>query len=365
MIDQNISKKILFATLEYPPQKGGISSYYKGLVENLEKQGFQIQVLSSSLLSKYLFPQWLLGYFKIKKLLKTEKFAWLFVGQILPLGTIAWLLRKKIKYVVFLHGMDILMAQKSFRKKFLAKKILEKAQFIVTNSNFTKNLVSDFLGKKIKKDILVIYPCPNIATEKISPEKIEELKRKLGITGKKILITVGRLVKRKGHELVLLALKEIVKQEKNIIYLIIGDGPNFQSLVKQVQKLNLNNYVRFLGEVPEEEKLHLYALADIFVMPSKQIGPDVEGFGLVFLEAGLFEKPAIGGESGGVVEAIVHGQTGFLVNPNDSQNLARIIQALLKDSDLRLKIGQNAKQYILENFNWEKEIKKIIPLLQK
>jgi glycosyltransferase involved in cell wall biosynthesis len=152
------AKKILLITLEYPPAHGGVASYYAGLVGELTRQGHEVDVILNTgthwhnpssppltlrggknlLLSKWFWPRWLRGYFTVRAAVKREKPDMLFVGQVLPLGTVAYLLRKHISYVVFTHGMDVLTAQKSWRKRWLVKRILAHAKFVVANSEFTK-----------------------------------------------------------------------------------------------------------------------------------------------------------------------------------------------------------------------------------
>jgi phosphatidylinositol alpha-1,6-mannosyltransferase len=357
-------KKVLFITLEYSPQKGGIASYYTGIVQELVQQGYEVKVMTEKLLFRWFWPRWLKAYFKVRKMIKKEKPDLIFVGQILPLGTVAYLLRNKIPYILFLHGMDILMAQKSWRKRWLAKKIFLQAESLIANSHFTKQLIENFLSNVPQKpSISVIYPCPNLAFE-VKKEEIEILRRKLGLSGKKVILTLGRVVERKGHKTVLQALPEIISHIPEVIYLIVGDGPYLSQLTKLSKELNLQPFVRFIGQISDEEKPLYYALSDIFVMPSYQKGADVEGFGLVFLEAALFAKPGIGGKSGGIPEAILDGETGILVEPQNAKTLARIIIQLLRDKNLQTRLGEKAKERVLDQFVWTKQIKPLLEILE-
>lgn len=362
MQNYNTKFKILLITLEYPPQNGGVASYYAGLADELQRQGYEITVISQNLLFKWFWPRWVRVYFTLRTAIKKENPDIIFVGHLLPLGTVAWLLGKKAPYIIFTHGMDVLMAQKSWRKKWLTKKILQKARLIIANSEFTKNQIlacgSHFITKTI-----VVYPCPSISFN-ISQESIELLRRKFGLSGKKVLLTLGRIVERKGHEVVIRAMPEILRHIPNTIYVIAGEGPNLNKLAHLVEKLQLQSYIRFVGKIPDEERSIYYALCDIFIMPTRQIGPDVEGFGLVFLEAALFEKSSIGGKSGGVSEAIIDGQTGLLCDPEDPRALARLTVQILRQEDLPHKFGQNAQKRVLSEFVWRKQIVSLIEFLQ-
>ncbi|KKU11957.1 MAG: Glycosyl transferase group 1 [Parcubacteria group bacterium GW2011_GWC2_45_7] len=376
-------KKILLVTLEYPPQKGGVASYYSGLTQMLEKQGYMINVISQKLLYNWFWPRWLKTYFTLRTATAKDKPDIIFVGQVLPLGTAAYLLRKRVPYVIFAHGMDMLMAQKSWRKQWLVKKILTNAKFVVVNSKYTKQQVERFKIQNPKSKIIVVYPCPLLAPN-ISSQDVESLRQKLGLAGKQIVLTLGRVVERKGHDLVIKALPEILKHFPNIVYVIAGTGPNLIKLNKLVEDLKISSAVRFVGPISDEERGVYYNLCDIFVMPSRQIGPvrgprlwrgnrprrlasngigpDVEGFGLAFLEAAQYGKPSLGGKSGGVPEAILDSQTGILVDPQDSSAFSRAVVQLLRDNILRDELGKNAKAR--DEFTWDKQVQKILTVLQ-
>ncbi len=357
-------KKILLITLEYPPQKGGVASYYFGLVEELRRQGYEVQVISQALLSKWFWPRWLRGYVTVRAAVKREKPDMFFVGHILPLGTVAYLLRKRVPYVVFTHGMDVLMAQKSWRKRWLLKKILVHAKLIVASSEFTKAEIGK-IGRGEKLTIvnfspqsIIVYPCPNTMQD-ATLEDVEALRQRLGLGGKKVLLTLGRVVERKGHDLVIRALLEILKHVPEAVYIVAGVGSYLGKLGKMVEELKLQNVVRFVGAVSDEDRALYFSFCDLFVMPSRQIGSDVEGFGIVFLEAAMFGKPSIGGRSGGIPEAILDGKTGALVDPNDPAAFARIVVQLLRDDALRHELGQNAKARVMHEFRWEKQVGKL------
>ncbi len=354
--------KILLITLEYPPQRGGVASYWAGLVGELQRQGYTVEVISTKLLGRWLWPRWLRGYFTVRKEGKRTKYDYLFVGQVLPLGTIAYLLRKRTPYVVFTHGMDVLMAQKSWRKQRLLKKILAQAKLVVANSEFTRGEIEKIENRKWK--IEVVYPCPTIDPE-VKPEDVELVRRKLGLTGKKVMLTLGRVVERKGHDLALKAMPEILKHVPNAVYVVAGDGPYLAKLAKLTEDLKIQPAVRFVGQIADDERAAYYSMCDLFVMPSRQIGPDVEGFGLAFLEAALFGKPSVGGWSGGQGEAILDGKTGVLVDPTDANALARVCVQLLNDEVLRSELGKNAKARVLHEFTWGKQVGILLEKLAK
>lgn len=351
--------KIALLTFEYPPQKGGVASYYHGVVETLRAHGHDMHIISEGLLFRRFWPRWVRGVTTVRTHIAREKPDMLLVGQILPLGTIAWMLRKKIPYAVFLHGMDVLSAMQSPRKRWLAKNILEQAKFIITNSDFTGRQLTAH-GLSLNEKVLRVYPCPQLP-QPSSSETLDTLRRKFGLSGKKIILTMGRVVKRKGHDMMIRALPKILEAVPEAIYVVAGLGPHLDTLTKTATDLKIQHAVRFVGGVSDEERDALLKLCDVFAMPSRQVGPDVEGFGLVFLEAALHGKPAIGGRSGGIPEAVIDGQTGLLVNPEDVDDIARAAIKLLTDGTLREKLGEQAKTRTEKEFTWEKQIH---PLLE-
>lgn len=359
-------KKILLITLEYPPQHGGVASYYGGMVEELRRRGNEVTVVSQGLLSKWVWPHWLQGYSTVRAAIKRQKPDYIFVGHVLPLGTIAYALRKRVPYIVFSHGFDVLISQKSWRKKQLVRKILELAKLVVVNSEFTRQEVVKLMEhgniRTGEQKVIVAYPCPVLLGD-VKPDDIEVLRRRLGLVGKKVILTLGRVVERKGHDIVLKALPEILQHVPDVVYVIAGVGPDLGRLGKLVEELKIERAVRFVGEISDEERSAYFVVCDLFVMPSRQIGPDVEGFGIVFLEAAAFGKPSIGGRSGGQGEAILDGQTGALVDPTDIPAFARTAVQLLRDDSLRTELGKNAQARVLYEFKWEKQVEEFINLL--
>jgi len=172
--------------------------------------------------------------------------------------------------------------------------------------------------------------------------------------GKKIL-TVGRLVQRKGHAFVIRALSTVKKVIPNIRYIIVGKGPEEFNLRNLVNKLGLSDTVVFVGEVAQEDLPGYYWGCDLFVMPSYEPTPgDYEGFGIVFLEAAACRKPVIAGITGGQPEAVVDGETGLLVDPLDTLALPNVLIRLLTDETLAKRLGENGRRRVEREFTWEK-----------
>jgi phosphatidylinositol alpha-1,6-mannosyltransferase len=171
-----------------------------------------------------------------------------------------------------------------------------------------------------------------------------------------ILLTVGRLVSRKGTDLVLQALPYLRNQFPRLRYEIIGDGPDRERLQALVQSLDMEDMVQFLGRVSDSEMLAAYQRSHIFVMPAREEkeNASMEGFGIVYLEASACGLPVVAGRSGGVAEAVRDGETGYLVEPDNPVALAEMLSRLLIDEDLRRRLGQNGRHWVETEMNWDR-----------
>ena len=363
-------KNTLLITLDFWPNRGGVANYYYNLVKNLPKENIfvltsakkensNLKIYNQPLLYKLIWPHWLCALKTTIKLIKKHNIKMLWVGDLLPLGTVAYTIRKlhKTPYFVSLHGLDILNALKNKRKKLLAEKILNRAKFITVNSECTKNLLKNLVKDQAK--IKVIYPGVNENFTKLDNNKLEQIKDKYNLKDKKIILTTGRLVKRKNHSLIIQTIKKLVKQFPNLIYLIVGNGPELKNYQLQVTGYKLHDHVQILTNIENDELPYFYKLSDIFVMVSKASQDDIEGFGIVYLEAGIFGKPAIASNQGGSKEAVIDNQTGLLVN-NDLEKLKTAVIQLLTNPDLAQKLGQNAEQRIKTKFLWPDISQKLI-----
>ncbi len=266
--------------------------------------------------------------------------------------------------MVYCHGMDVMMAAKNKRKKNLAGKILKKAEFIAVNSEFTKQKVLEY-GVRAQ-GVTVVYPCPNMKLlREVLPEEVEALKDKCGLRNKKIILTAGRLVERKGHDVVLGALHKLKEKIPQAHYVIIGAGPQKAALELMVKTLKLEDSVTLAGEISDYDLAAWYKICDVFVMISRQLeNEDAEGFGIVYLEANMFGKPVIAGKSGGAGEAVLDNETGILVEPTNPEQILNALKNLLENRDEAKRLGENGKKRVEEEFQWEKQAESILKRLE-
>ena len=348
--------KSLLITLEFPPQIGGIAKYYAEFCRVLGRD--RVVVETPFMASLRRLPLcWLLSVYGAYKIVRKQNIKHLFVGQILPLGYIAVILKffLKLPYTIFVHGTDIALPLNSKWKKFWAKLILNKAHLIIANSQFTKNKVKRHYN--VNKDkIKALYP----------PVGIRNVETPFMASGReeqdcKIILTVARLVPRKGIDMVIRALPQVLKKIPQAEYWIIGDGPDQARLSSIAQTMRLENKIKFLGVKKAQDLAKYYTQCDVFIMPSRQLkNGDYEGFGIVYLEAASFSKPVIAGNQGGAPEAVEDGQTGILVNPESSEEIARALIKLLTNQDLAQKMGERGKERVIKEFDFEKSVKKLV-----
>jgi phosphatidylinositol alpha-1,6-mannosyltransferase len=248
--------------------------------------------------------------------------------------------------------MDLLEPGRSLRYRLVMRRTLRRASLVVANSRYTAQIAAARGARQ--KQIVVIQPG-------VDPNRYLPGPRQTALLGRyqidaevPVLVSVGRLIPRKGFDIVLQALPEILRSFPEAVYLIVGDGPDRERLAALANSLSVQRNVRFATEVPDDALPAYYQSADAFVMPSRVLteSGDAEGFGMVFLEAGCCELPVIGGRSGGIEDAVVDGVTGYLVDPASPVECADKIAALLSNPQLRKQMGTRARQRAVEEYQW-------------
>lgn len=337
--------KTLLITIDYPPIAGGVARYLAGYAKIkqwnvLAPMNFGAERADGIFRKKLLWgmwPKWLPLLFWT--IFYGRKYEEIVISHILPAGFAALLLRKP--YTVIIHGLDAIMAAKNPWKKFWARRILDGAKEIVVNSLATGALLEKIFGTVYK--FSVQYP-------RIEPPAApkENYREKNGLGGKKIILSLGRLVKRKGQEKIIRFLPKILEAVPEAVFIIAGDGPERGELEALAKFFRVSDKVLFLGKVKEDELSDVYAACDIFAAPSLPSKDDWEGFGIVCLEAAYFGKPVVATNVGGLPEAVENGVTGYVVQ-NDEELLEKII-ALLKDEELRNRLGEAGKERVKDKF---------------
>lgn len=343
-----MKKKILLPTVDLGT--GGVSRYIRSI-----QQTFPDDVELLELKKDISWRQ----AWKILKV-RSLNYEQIWIHHIFPLGTAAMLVYffYNVPYTIFLHGLDFDQARRSAPRRFLAKMILKAAQNVVTNS---KALADEVLGFTGGVEPLVVYPC--VGDDLIDLSSGSTRSQGALPAGRQgdtavSLLTVGRLVARKGHIKVLEAIKDI----PGINYVIVGDGPERSNIELAIVRLRLSDRVQILIDIDDNQLPEIYRQADIFIMPSAKSTNDREGFGIVYLEAGLFSLPVIATNQPGVDEAVLDGQTGLLID-GSVENLKIAIFSLLNDKKLRNRLGQNGRERVLNYFSRPDQFEKLRPLL--
>jgi phosphatidylinositol alpha-1,6-mannosyltransferase len=245
------------------------------------------------------------------------------------------------KMINFIHGEEITTRTTYRSYGRLRRAYLQRADAVVAVSRFTRNALQELMGVPEEKITLIEN---GVDAQRFSPgPRPDSLVQRYGLQGRRVLLTVGRLVPRKGIDRTIEAMPRILQNIPDAHYLIVGDGEYRPALEALVQSHALEERVTFAGRVDECELVDHYRLCDVFVMPNRELSDhDTEGFGLVFLEANACAKAVIGGRAGGAVEAVRDGQNGLLVDARESGPIAEAVTRLLTDDALRTRIEVSA-----------------------
>ena len=357
----------LIVTRSFPPELGGMQSLMWGLARELSKS-FMIKVFADYIENHKSFDDQ--ASFSIErvggpKLLRKYRKAYLideFVKDSKVNGIISdhWkslehLKTNKKKYCL-IHGKEINHAKGSGINKRLVT-VLNSVEKVIANSKYTKNLAID-IGIKEEKIIVInpgIDPIKNL--DQKSLDKVESLLR----VKSPRLITVSRFDKRKNHEKVIMAVRNLKQIYPDIIYICIGSGAEEENIKNLVKELNLEGQVMFFKDITDDLKNALVAKSNIFVMPSGIYKSSVEGFGIAYTEAAQYGIPSIGGKDGGASDAIDHENTGLICDGNQLDEIYSSINSMLENKKY-LEYGKNAKD-IVSKFYWSniiEEYKKVI-----
>ena len=357
----------LIVTRSFPPELGGMQSLMWGLARELSKN-FMIKVFADYIENHKEFDEQ--ATFSIErvggpKLLRKYRKAYLideFIKNGKVNGIIAdhWkslehLKTNKKKYCL-IHGKEINHAKGSGINKRLLK-VLNNVEKVIANSKYTKNLAIN-IGVKAE-NIIVINPGidPIKDLDQKSLEKVESL---LKVKTPR-LITVSRFDKRKNHQKVIMALRNLKQIYPDIIYICIGYGDEEENIKDLVKELDLEGQVMFFKDISEDLKNALVAKSNVFVMPSTIYKSSVEGFGIAYTEAAQLSIPSIGGKDGGASDAIDHEKTGLICDGGNLDDIYSSINSILENKKY-LEYGKNAKEFV-SKFYWPniiEEYKKIL-----
>ena len=362
----------LFITNDFGPRAGGIETFVHGLIERLPK-GSVIVYTSAQANAQIFDAEWLRNYgvevirdrSKIllptprvitacQKLIRNQKLSKVAFGAAAPLAIMARAMRRAgaQKIVALTHGHEVWWAKVppfSFAIRYMSKNI----DAITYLGDYTRGEISKALSEADASKLVQI--APGIDVDHFIPIDSSNLRAELGLTDKSVIISVGRLVHRKGQDKLIAALPAIKIAVPNVHLVLVGVGPHQDYLKKLALKLNVNDCITFIGRINYAELPKYICLGDIFAMPSRSrfFGLEVEGLGIVYLEASACGLPVVGGKSGGAPDAVLVGETGVVVDGTNPTEIAEACIELLNNPELCALMGANGRAWIIENWRWE------------
>ena len=285
-------------------------------------------------------------------------------ARALPEGLVAWIMARLLRkpLVVYCHGEELTTWGQG-RKFRTMLWVYRHADANIANSEYT---VEEMVRLGVPRaSITMIYP--GVDTDRFRPGlPCADLKPSIGLhAGQKLILSVGRLVRRKGFDQVIRALPELVQQGIDAHYALIGIGEDWNYLTGLAAELGVSDRLHLLGHVSPEDLPRWYNACDVFAMTNREINGDTEGFGMVFLEAAACGKPAIAGNAGGTGAAVVDGVTGYRVDGTKVTEIVRSLALVLGDSELSRALGQAGLDRAIAEFSWDRVALRTRDLVEK
>ena len=383
MPGRNHSDKFLILGEEIPPCSGGVAQWGYWLGRKLHERGLRVIYAARA---DYARPQAFYGdAFEVhpipaddwrhRKDRHTLSALWKIwrshqPGLVLCLtwkqARIALLLRRLTgwRVAVIAHGMEITKKGSRLRRRLGLRWTFGSADLSLAVSRYTRERVAEF---GVAPEIIEVLPC-GVDADRFVPGDGAAVRRRLGLEGLPVVLTLSRVVARKGHDLVIEALHDVRRHVPNATYVVAGSGNEdyLQHLHEMTREKQLEDVVHFLGHTPDDDLPGLYSASDVYVMPSRTSdgGGNYEGFGITYLEANACGVPVIGADTGGVPDAIADGETGYLVPSEDVRVLADRIVRLLSDPVLAHRLGENGRARVLRSFTWNHLAERFLDLLE-
>ena len=345
---------VLFMTRRFPPSVGGMEKFAYDLHNSLKVKA-RVRLIKWGGSNKYI-PVILMPVFFLRAcwVLITQRVDVIHVqdGVFSILGVaLKFIFRKPLTVVI--HGLDITHEGKLY--KFLIPKALKRADHIFCISNVA---MEEVIRRGIDKNKVSFVPLGitddlNLVDKAASKQRVLQ---KLAVpSSSKLILSTGRLVRRKGVDwFIESVLPELIQENSSIYFIVSGTGPELETIEQTIKRQKVEANIRLLGRTSDEFLRDLYNGSDIFVMPNIKVPGDMEGFGLVLLEAALCELPIVATGIEGITDAIIDGQNGILVGEKDTTSFTLEIRSLLSVPAKAHQLGNKARQFTLKNFSWDK-----------
>jgi len=363
----------LCITNDFGPRAGGIETFVIGLIERMPKnsvivytsaqdesepfdkawrENFGVEVIRDK--SKILLPTLRVGR-AVRKIVRERGITRVFFGAAAPLALLSQGLRRAgvSRIVALTHGHEVWWA-KIWPFSWAIGRIGAGADHLTYLGSYTKSQIARALSQRAIDSMVKI--APGIDTDHFAPQpSAAALRAELGLTDKKVIVSVGRLVHRKGQDTLIEALPEILTHVPDTHLLFIGEGPHKEYLVERGKQLHVTEAITFIGRIQYADLPRYICVGDIFAMPSRSrlAGLEVEGLGIVYLEASACGLAVIGGTSGGAPDAVLEAETGFAVDGTSAHDVEVAAIRLLKDSELAARMGARGRQWIIDEWRWD------------
>ena len=373
--------RTLVITNDFPPRPGGIQTFGYEIVRRFEPNS--VTVLTSDWEGAAEFDA--AQDFKIvraqtqtllpskstlamaREIVVAENITRVLFGAAAPLGLLASPLRKiGVQNIVGMtQGHETGWAMTPGMRQAL-RKIGNDTDFLTYISEYTHQKIAKALSPDAAARMRRIVP--GVDVTEFSPANSvagNELRANLGWIDRPVIVCVSRLMARKGQDELIRALPKVHQTSPKASLIIVGGGPYHKDLQSLVSKLNLGDFVHFTGKVEQSELSSWYAAGDIFAMPCRTRvgGWDVEGLGIVFLEGSATGLPVIVGDSGGAVDAVIDGKTGYLVDGRNTSEIAQRISFLISNPEVAKQMGETGRNWVTQEWTWEQNFKKLDGLL--
>jgi phosphatidylinositol alpha-1,6-mannosyltransferase len=360
----------------FPPKNGGSGRWFFEIYRRLPRAGVRIAAGEDSCQDGFdqthdlrlvrlplSLPSWgvtswrgLSGYWRavahLRRLVQAERVRQLHCGRCLPEGLMALALNlwQRIPYLCYAHGEELNYAHHSRELRWLMQRVFGGASLVVANSRNTERILREE-WRLPEERVRLLHP--GVDTARFVPAPPDaDFRSAMGWQRRKVVLTVGRLQKRKGHDVMIQALAALRQNVPDILYAIAGDGEERDHLIRLAETHGLGDAVQFLGAVDDERLIRCYQQCDLFILPNRQVGQDIEGFGMVLLEAQACGKPVVAGASGGTAETMRIPETGRVICCDRPDGLIGPVTELLTDAGRRAEMGQAARRWVVEQFDW-------------
>ncbi|KHT49777.1 glycosyl transferase family 1 [Alteromonas macleodii] len=294
---------------------------------------------------------------KVLKLIKEHGIEEVHCGRVIPEGVIARALKllAGARYNCFVHGEDVETAATSREHSLLVKNVCKNASMLVCNSENTANIVRK-LGFDSGSKCEVLHPGVDTSRFEVAAPDTS-FRQQMGWSGKRVLLTVGRLQRRKGQDFLIKSMPALLKEFPDLFYAVVGRGECYDELISLVDQHKLHDNVCVYPDMDDEALIKCYQQCDIFILPNRTIDNDIEGFGMVLVEAQVCGKPVIAGDSGGTRETMNIGKTGHIIDCSSTENLLKELSPILRNREI-VDGEVDIADYAKNRFNWDQHVAK-------